>query len=229
MMVLVRAPFPIVVCALLAGCGGGASPEAEKAQEQPAPAAEAPDKRPVIVAFGNSLTAGYGVDPGKSYPDFLQQMLDKEGYRYRVVNAGISGDTTSGGVERVDSVIAMKPDIVILELGPNDGLRGLPPSSTRANLDEIITRLKEAGAQVMLAGMTLPRNYGPDYIRSFDNIFPDLAKKHDLSLIPFFLAGVAENNAHMQADRLHPTVEGNRIVASNVMKILQSLLKRASE
>ena len=228
MMVLVKASFVFVLGALLAGCGG--EPRAEEKAPAPqasaAPAATA-DDRPAIVAFGDSLTAGYGVDPGKSYPDFLQQMIDDAGHRYRVVNAGISGDTTSGGVERVEGVIALKPALVVLELGPNDGLRGLPLAATRANLEEMIGRLKAAGAQVVLAGMTLPRNYGPDYVRSFENMYSDLAKKHSLPLIPFLLAGVAENNLHMQRDGLHPTVEGNRRVAANVMKVMQSLLVAA--
>jgi acyl-CoA thioesterase-1 len=185
------------------------------------------DERPVIVALGDSLTSGMGVDPGRSYPDFLQRMLDERGYRYRVVNAGIAGDTSGGGVERLDSVIALKPEIVILELGANDGLRGLPIATTRANLEEMIVALKGAGAQVVLAGMTLPRNYGPDYIRSFETVFTELAQQHSLTLIPFLLAGVAEDNKHMQSDRLHPTVEGNRIVAANVMKSLEPLLKKS--
>jgi acyl-CoA thioesterase-1 len=145
-----------------------------------------------------------------------------------VANAGISGDTTSGGVARLDSVLDLKPAIVILELGANDGLRGLPLATTRANLEEMIVRLKQAGAEVVLAGMTLPRNYGPDYISRFEAIYTDLAKKHSLALVPFLLAGVAESGRHMQADRLHPTVEGNRRVAANVMKTLEPLLSAKS-
>ncbi|HEU0142787.1 MAG TPA: arylesterase [Bryobacteraceae bacterium] len=212
---------------LLAGCRS----DREAARQPPRDAADSDmtspaDKRPVIVAFGDSLTAGLGVDAGKGYPDFLQAMLDARGYAYRVVNQGISGDTTSGGVERLDAVLAMKPEIVILELGANDGLRGLPLASTRANLDEMIEKLKQGGARVILAGMTLPRNYGPGYIRDFERIFTDLAKKHSAPLIPFFLAGVAESGEHMQADRLHPTAEGNRVVAANVMKTLEPSLKK---
>lgn len=212
---------------LLVGCRS----DREAARQPPRDAANADmtppaDKRPVIVAFGDSLTAGLGVDAGKSYPDFLQAMLDARGYAYRVVNQGISGDTTSGGVERLDAVLAIKPEVVVLELGANDGLRGLPLASTRANLDEMIEKLKQGGARVILAGMTLPRNYGPDYIRDFERIFTDLAKKHSAPLIPFFLAGVAESGEHMQADQLHPTAEGNRLVASNVMKTLEPLLKK---
>ncbi len=212
------------VCLFLAGCRSEPAPAPQERRAE-APAA-APDDRPVIVAFGDSLTAGFGVEPGYSYPEFLQKLLDDAGYRYRVVNAGISGDTTSGGVERVNSVIELKPEIVILELGANDGLRGLPLSSTRSNLDETAAALKRAGAQVVLAGMTLPRNYGSAYIRGFEQIFPDLAKKHSLAIIPFLLAGVAETNELMQPDHLHPTVEGNRRVARTVFKTLEPLLKR---
>ena len=180
----------------------------------------------MIVAFGDSLTAGFGVDPGRSYPDFLQQLLDRAGYRYRVFNSGISGDTTSGGVSRLDAALAMKPAVVILELGANDGLRGLPLATTRANLDEMIVRIKQSGAKVVLAGMTLPRNYGPDYIKSFENIYSDLAKRHSVALIPFLLAGVAEGGRYMQPDQLHPTVEGNRRVAATVLKTLEPLLAK---
>ncbi len=185
--------------------------------------------RPVIVAFGDSLTAGFGVDPGNSYPDFLQKLLDSRGYRYRVVNAGLSGDTSDGGVARLDSVLALKPRIVIVELGANDGLRGLPVSSTRANLDEIVGRLKRAGARVVLAGMTLPRNYGAAYIRAFEQVFKDVAKKYSVALIPFLLAGVAEDGRYMQPDRLHPTVEGNRRVAANVFTALEPLLRQTGK
>jgi acyl-CoA thioesterase-1 len=227
MMGLVRIPFLLAACLYVAGCGGDSAPEPKAGGS--APAGTAPtDSRPVIAAFGNSLSAGLGVDPGKTYPDFLQQLLDERGYSYRVVNAGISGDTSGGGVDRLESVIALKPAIVVLELGANDGLRGLPISTTRANLEEMIVRLKQAGAQVVLAGMTLPRNYGAAYIRSFEAVFVELAKKHSLPLIPFLLRGVAEEGRHMQADRLHPTVEGNRLVAANVMEIIEPLLKRSA-
>ena len=179
----------------------------------------------MIAVFGDSLSAGFGVEPGKSFPDFLQQALDRGGYRYRVVNAGISGDTTSGGLIRLESVMALKPVIVILELGANDGLRGIPVSASRSNLEQMIVQLKGTGAQVVLAGMTLPPNYGPDYIHSFERIYTDLADKYKLPLIPFLLEGVAGTREHMQRDGLHPTVEGNRRVAENVMKVLEPLLR----
>ena len=197
--------------------------EAPPAASNPAPAA-APDPRPVIVAFGDSLTAGFGADPGESYPDFLQKELDQRGAKYRIVNAGVSGDTTTDGLERVQTVVALKPAIVIVEFGGNDGLRGLPVSTTRANLDQIVTVLRKAGVRVVLAGMTLPPNYGPEYIHSFEAVYKDLARQYRLPLIPFLLAGVGGNPALMQRDGIHPTGEGNRKVAHNVMETLGPLL-----
>ncbi|MEO7142489.1 MAG: arylesterase [Bryobacteraceae bacterium] len=182
------------------------------------------DSRPVIAAFGDSLTAGFGADPGKSYPDFLQKEIDIRGLAWRVVNAGVSGDTTTDGLARTAEVLAFHPHIVILEFGGNDGLRGLPLSTPRENLDRIIVALRNAGARVVLAGMTLPPNYGSDYIRPFEQLYKDLAAKYKLPLIPFLLAGVGAHPNLMQRDGLHPTAEGNRIVAQNVMKILSPLL-----
>jgi acyl-CoA thioesterase-1 len=177
----------------------------------------------VIVAFGDSLTAGHGAS--LSYTDFLQKELDGKGYRYRVVNQGISGDTTSGGVTRIDAALRLRPKVVILELGANDGLRGLPVENTRANLAVMIDSSRSAGARVLLCGMTLPRNYGPDYIRSFEKVFRDLAREKNTPLVPFFLEGVANRSDLMQPDGLHPTVEGNATVARHVMKYLEPLLK----
>lgn len=188
-------------------------------------AAPPKDPRPVIACFGDSLTAGHGLDPGLGYPEFLQRLLDGKSYRYRVVNLGISGDTTSGGASRISSAISLQPGIVILELGANDGLRGLPLSATRTNLEEIIRAFQKSGAKVLLAGITLPRNYGPDYIKAFDRIYTDLAAKYKIPLIPFLLEGVATNAALMQSDRLHPTAEGNRRVAATVLRYLQPMLK----
>jgi len=188
------------------------------------PAAAQPDDRRVIAAFGDSLLAGFGVDTGQSYPDFLQKALDRRGLRYRVVNAGNSGDTSSDGLDRLEHLIALKPAIVIVEFGANDGLRGLPVANTRSNLEQIIAGLNKAGARVVLAGMTLPPNYGPDYIRSFEKIYPDLAAKYKLALIPFLLEGVAGDSRYMQHDGLHANVEGNRRIAQNVMRTLGPLL-----
>ncbi len=215
----------------LAGCGRSPQPDSapprEPAAPAPAPAAPA-DHRPVIAAFGDSLTAGFGLEPGQSYPDFLQKELDRRGYAYRVANAGISGDTTTDGLARLGVVLADHPAIVILEFGGNDGLRGLPVDTTRANLDQMIACLRQGGATVVLAGMTLPPNYGPQYIQKFQRIYPDLAAKYKLPLIPFLLAGVAGHSQYMQRDGLHPTAEGCRLVASNVLQVLEPLLRRGS-
>jgi len=221
--------YLVLTCLLAAGCGGGepktAGPKPGAPQESTAPPAAQPaDHRPVIVAFGDSLTAGFGADPGKSYPDFLQQELDRRDRQYHVVNAGISGDTSTDGLVRIDTVTALKPAIVILEFGGNDGLRGLPVGTTSDNLEQMIVALRKGGAKVVLAGMTLPPNYGPEYIRSFEAVYRDLAKKYKLPLIPFLLRGVGGNPALMQRDGIHPTAEGNRIVASNVMQALEPIL-----
>ncbi|HNY40709.1 MAG TPA: arylesterase [Bryobacteraceae bacterium] len=184
------------------------------------------DDRPVVVAFGDSLSAGFGAPAGQSYPDFLQQEIDAAGYRYRVVNQGISGDTTSGGVSRIGEATMLKPEIVLLELGGNDGLRGLPLETTRQNLAGMIDQSQAAGAKVLLAGMTLPRNYGPDYIRGFERIYQELAREKRTALIPFLLEGVATRPELMQRDAIHPTAEGNRIVAATVFKHLRPLFKK---
>lgn len=190
---------------------------------KPAPAAGA-DSRPVIVAFGDSLSAGFGVDAGLSYPDYLQKEIDAAGLRYRVVNLGISGDTTSGGLARVGSAIELKPKVVILELGGNDGLRGTPLSETRQNIEQMTEQFLAAKAQVLIVGMTLPKNYGPDYIQEFEAIFAGTAKKHNLPRIPFLLEGVWNQPGLMQGDGIHPTAEGNARVAKLVMKTLRPLL-----
>jgi len=202
-------------------------PEAAREAARPAQPGPARDDRPAIVAFGDSLTAGFGADAGKSYPDFLQQELDRRSLRYRVVNAGISGETTTDALARLSTVSAFKPVVVIVEFGGNDGLRGLPVSTTRSNLDQIVVGLKESGAAVLLAGMTLPPNYGPDYIASFQRVYSDLAAKDKVALIPFLLQGVA-GTSRMQRDGLHPTADGNRLVAATVMRYLQPLLRLAA-
>jgi acyl-CoA thioesterase-1 len=189
-----------------------------------APGGAVADHRPVIVAFGDSLTAGLGVDAESSYPSVLERELQARGRPYRVVNAGVSGDTTSGGLTRVDTVIAYKPSIVILELGANDGLRGLPVESTRSNLEQLIVALQGAGAKVVLAGMTLPPNYGPEYIQAFERIFVDLAEKYHTARIPFLLENVAGHPDRMQPDGLHPNAAGQKIVAANVWRAIEPLL-----
>jgi acyl-CoA thioesterase-1 len=193
---------------------------------QPAASERQADERPVIACFGDSLTAGLGLDPGQSYPDVLQQELDRRGYRYRVANFGVSGDTTQDGLARLPMVLAEKPAIVVLEFGANDGLRGQPVANTSANLARMIEELQHGGAKVVLAGMTLPPNYGADYIRGFEATFKELARRFHLTLIPFFLEGVATHTEFMQRDGLHPTAAGARMVAATVLKSIEPLLRK---
>ncbi len=185
------------------------------------------DIRPSVVAFGDSLSAGFGAEAGKSYPDYLQKLLDAKGYRYRVINAGVSGDTSTDGVERMRDVAAAHPAVVVVEFGGNDGLRGQPVSGTKANLEQMIVALQKGGAKVVLAGITLPRNYGAEYIGSFDSIYTDLAKKYKLVLVPFLLQGVAASGPGlMQQDSIHPTAAGNEKVAATVFRYLAPVLKK---
>lgn len=233
---MVRAAKPMLLAALaivLAACGGGSREQPvvdEAPPPSPAPSSSptsAPtDSRPVLATFGDSISAGFGLDGGQSYPDDLQRLIDAAGYRYRVVNMGVSGDTTSDGVERLPSVLALKPAIVIVEFGGNDGLRGQPVSEAKQNLAQMIQALQSAGAKVVLAGMTLPRNYGGDYIHSFERMYADLAKQYPVVLIPFILQGVGGIQALNQPDGIHPTAEGAQIVAQTAMKYVQPLLRR---
>ena len=226
--------FPIGCAALalgltLFGCGESKAPAPAPpvSEEKPTKASLPVDTRPAIVAFGDSLTAGFGAEPGNSFPDFLQKDLDRAGLKWQVINAGVSGDTTTDGVNRLSEVLSYKPRIVIVEFGGNDGLRGLPIETTRANLEQIIASLLNSGATVILAGMTLPPNYGPDYIHQFEQIYRDLAAKYKLRRIPFLLEGVATVATRnlMQRDGLHPTAQGNAIVAETVMRYLKPLLR----
>jgi acyl-CoA thioesterase I len=184
-------------------------------------------ERPRIVAFGNSLTAGLGVAQTESYPAQLQRTLDAAGYAYRVVNAGVSGDTTAGGVRRVSWVLTSTPTIVILELGANDGLRGLSLRETKANLEKIIQQFQQASVTVVLAGMKLPPNYGQEYTDGFEALYRGIAKQYHLTMIPFFLDGVAGSSSLNQADGIHPTGEGYRLIVEKVFPVLEPLLKRS--
>src|SRR6266545_5564205 len=205
----------------------GTSVDARPGTKSPPPsnAAPRPEER-VLVAFGDSLTAGLGVSPEEAYPARLQEKLQLSGYRYRVVNAGVSGETTAGGLRRVDWILKSKPDIVILELGANDGLRGLNLSQTRANLEQIIQRLMAGGAKVVLAGMKLPPNYGADYTRAFQSMYADLAKRYDVQFIPFFLDGVAAKADYNQADGIHPTGAGYAVIVENIWPVIAPILNK---
>jgi acyl-CoA thioesterase-1 len=180
---------------------------------------------PIILAFGDSLTFGSGVDRALSYPSQLQDELDRLGYAYQVVNSGISGDTTSGGVARLNMALALEPEIVILELGGNDGLRGVPVEVARDNLRTMIAAFNDIGSRVILAGMTLPLNYGPDYIRDFESIYVELAEEFDVVRIPFFLEGLIEEyERYMQSDGIHPTGEGYTIVVETIVNTIKPYL-----
>jgi acyl-CoA thioesterase-1 len=184
------------------------------------------DSRPVIVCFGDSLTAGLGIDPDESYPALLQREIDSHGYRYRAINMGVGGETTQDGLARIGMVLAEKPAIVIVEFGANDGLRGQPVPHIQANLAEMIEAIQHGGAQVLLAGITLPPNYGMDYIHRFDAMYRDLAAKYKTAFIPFLLVNAAGHADLMQRDGLHPNAEGTKVVAGTVWQALEKMLKR---
>jgi len=190
-----------------------------------APAAPAAEER-VIVAFGDSLTAGLGVDAGRTYPALLGERLKREGYDYRVINAGVSGDTTAGGLRRVDWALRLKPEIVILELGVNDALRGQKLTAVRANLDQLVSRFQAAGARVLVAGMRLPPNYGDRYAEDFHRLYGDVARARNAPLMPFFLDGVGAVAHLNQADGIHPTAEGYAIVVDRLWPHLVPLLRK---
>lgn len=181
---------------------------------------------PVIVALGDSLTAGLGVAPDEAYPARLEARLRREGYHYRVVNAGVSGDTTAGGLRRVDWVLREKPEIAIVALGANDGLRGLGVAAMRANLTAILDRFRGAGARVLLAGMRVPANYGAEYSRDFAAVFTDLARRPGTALMPFLLEDVVADARLNQPDGLHPTAEGYRVIAERMYPYLRPLLRK---
>ena len=242
----------IVTVALMAGCHGkSTTPPAENktdtqarsesvddvattddaaaADEQRAQAAlvKTDDKRPVLVCFGDSLTAGQGTGAGQSYPDYLQGDLDALEFHYRVVNQGVSGNTTKDGVARLNDVLGLKPEIAVVEFGGNDGLRGLPIAETEANLDQIVRTLQAAGIKVALAGITLPPDYGEDYIRRFDEIYSRIAKKYRVILLPFLLKDVYGQPGMIQPrDHIHATAKGNEQVARNVLTLVRPLLRK---
>jgi acyl-CoA thioesterase I len=188
--------------------------------------AQVSDARPVLVCFGDSLTAGAGTDPGQSYPDYLQMELDKLHYSYRVDNEGVSGATTKDGVERLPDILAIHPAVAIVEFGGNDGLRGLRIEDTRANLDTIVAALQKNGVKVALAGITLPPDYGPDYIQKFNETYQLLAKKYRVPMLPFLLKNVYGVPGMMQSDQTHATAKGNTIVAKNVVSLVLPLLQK---
>jgi acyl-CoA thioesterase-1 len=179
----------------------------------------------VIMAFGDSLTAGYGVAPDETYPALLGARLREAGYRYRMINAGVSGDTTAGGLRRVDWALRSKPEIVLLELGANDALRGQDLGQVRANLEAIVARFEAGGARVLLLGMRLPPNYGTPYAGEFERLYAEIAARRRLALMPFFLEGVGAVARLNQPDGIHPTAEGYRVIVDHLWPHLKPLLR----
>ena len=188
---------------------------------------EANPNRPAILVLGDSLAAGYGVDPGEAYPALLQKKIDAAGLDFAVIPGGVSGDTTAGGLRRINWFLRRKIDVLILELGGNDGLRGVPLEATRTNLQAIMDRARKANPdlRIVIAGMRLPPNLGQEYTAAFEKIFPDLARDNHAALVPFLLEGVGGDPGLNAPDQIHPNPEGHKIVAENICKILQPLLQ----
>jgi acyl-CoA thioesterase-1 len=186
--------------------------------------APAATKTPEILVFGDSLTAGFGLPPEASFPARLEAKMHADGIEVRVVDAGVSGDTTAGGLARLDWALADKPDLVIVELGANDALRGIDPATVRANLDAIIVKIQASGAKLLLAGMRAPPNWGEEYQDKFDRIYPELAHAHDAPLYPFFLEGVAMKPELNQPDGLHPNERGVAAVVDRIAPLVGRLI-----
>lgn len=218
-----------MICTL-AACGQ--QQPAQQATERPEQEVAAPevashaahDPRPVVVAFGDSLTSGHRVAPDETYPAFLQRELDRRHLAYRVVNEGVSGDTTARAMSRIPTALAHDPAWVLLALGANDGLRGLPLEVMEQNLREMIVRFRENGAQILLAGMMLPRNYGPEYVEQFEGVYPRLSRELGVSLLPFLLENVAMVRELNNPDGIHPNARGNEIVARQVADAFEELV-----
>ncbi|WP_232764112.1 arylesterase [Salegentibacter salinarum] len=215
---------------MIFSCGENAEKKSEEttAEETETKKETEVSEKNVILFFGNSLTAGMGLEPSEAFPALVQNRLDSLGYNYEVVNAGLSGETTASGKNRINWVLDQDVDIFVLELGANDGLRGIPLEETRKNLQDIIDTVKEEnpGTRIVLAGMQIPPNMGEKYTSEFRNIFPDLAEKNDVELIPFLLEDVAGDPELNQQDGIHPTAEGYKIVTENVWDVLEGVLEK---
>ncbi|MEM1128761.1 MAG: arylesterase [Bacteroidota bacterium] len=229
--------YPALVTSvlLLGACGGASTPPSptdtassnESVTTSEAPRASEADSARVILVLGNSLAAGYGLDPSLAFPALIQDRIDSLGWNFRVINAGVSGETTAGGLSRIDWLLRQPIDILLLELGGNDGLRGIDLDATRGNLQAIIDRTREAypEARVVLAGMQIPPNLGADYTQRFRDLYPALAETNDVALIPFLLEGVGGIPELNLPDGIHPTPEGHEIVADNVWAVLKPVLE----
>jgi acyl-CoA thioesterase-1 len=220
--------FGMLVMALVSGCGnnGDKTNDAAKQKREQLPQETGREKVKTIVFFGNSLTAGYGVDPSEAFPALVQEKIDSLQLPYKVVNAGLSGETTAGGKSRIDWILRQPVDIFVLELGGNDGLRGIPIAETSKNLQAIIDRVREKypHVKIILAGMQVPPNMGKNYASAFRVVFQQLAANNQIDLIPFLLENVGGISYLNQADGIHPNPEGHKIVAENVWQVLHGLL-----
>jgi acyl-CoA thioesterase-1 len=183
-------------------------------------------EQPLLVCYGDSITAGYGLETGQSYPDALQRDLDRRGYHYKVINQGTSGATTKDAAAGLHSILLLHPAVVIVEFGGNDGLRGLPLAVTRRNIDAVLTALENAHIKTMLAGITLPPNYGQEYILQFQQIFRDLAHKHHAAFVPMLYKDMIHIPGTIQPDGIHPTAKGSEIIARTLLPALVPLLRK---
>jgi acyl-CoA thioesterase-1 len=231
-----RPPVKSCTAAILAGLiAGGGCGRGAREPPAPSPAASAaagatPSDQPVVLFLGTSLTAGLGVSPDEAYPALIQQRIDAAGLHYKVVNAGVSGETSAGARRRLDWLLSRRRvDVLVIETGANDGLRAQDPDATRANIEAMIERAAQArpAPRVVLVGMQSPPNYGADYARRFRALYPELAARHHLALVPFLLEGVGGVAALNQADGIHPTPQGHRIMADTVWKVLGPILQPA--
>jgi acyl-CoA thioesterase I len=218
----------VLVMALMAGCGNNEEKtnDTSNQKREKVPSAAGTEKSKTIVFYGNSLTAGYGVDPAESFPSIVQDKIDSLQLPYKVINAGVSGETTAGGKSRIDWILRQPVNIFVLELGGNDGLRGIPIAETSKNLQAIIDRVREKypDAKIILAGMQVPPNMGRNYATQFRVVFEQLAERNKVDLIPFLLENVGGIASLNQGDGIHPNPEGHRIVAENVWRVLQGML-----
>jgi acyl-CoA thioesterase-1 len=211
MHLLKRGSFLLLLAAFTGACGKSGPPAPDVQIEAEGPATEG-----LIVALGDSLTAGLGLREEEAWPALLERRLRADGYPWKVHNAGVNGETSSGARGRIGWILRLEPDIVVLETGGNDGLRGIPPRVLRENLDAMLGALEEAGVVVVLAGMRMVENLGADYTREFARVYADLAKKHGVTFIPFLLKGVAGDPDLNQADGIHPNAAGHRVVTETV-------------
>jgi acyl-CoA thioesterase-1 len=184
--------------------------------------------RPVVVCYGDSITAGHGLEAGQSFPDALQRDLDAHGYHYQVSNQGTSGATTKDAVAGLRTILQLHPAVVIVEFGGNDGLRGLPLAETSRNLDAVLTALEEAHIKVVLAGITLPPNYGREYIQAFEQLFRELTAKHHVAFVPMLYKNLINVPGTIQPDGIHPTAKGSEIIARTLLPVLAPLLKKTT-